>query len=141
MKSFVLTLVVLVCTLGCAAQTMFFNKLDSTTWLSAPGVTDSTVKQAKQIPLGKWKLPKDSIKEDVTVWAFKAGQLTISYFNIQQKTETVILTYRYSINHDKGILSIYTNNTVHNFIAGITSTGNNVLLIQKKIKKSSVNKP
>ena len=141
MKSFILIVVGFICTLGCAAQTMFFNKLDSTTWLSAPGVTDSTVQHAKQIPLGKWKLPKDSIKEDVTVWDFKDGLLTISYFNIQQKTETVILTYKYSINHDKGVLTIYTDNTVHNFTAGITSTGNNVLLIRKKIKKSIVNKP
>lgn len=138
MKRSLLLLAGFVCTLSCAAQTMFFGNLEHTTWLSEPGITDSIMQYAKEIPLSKWKLPKDSIKEEVTVWDFKAGVLTISYYNFQQKTETVIASYNYSINHDKGILMIYTGDKAQHFIAGITSTGNNVLLIRKKIRAKKV---
>lgn len=135
MKRFSLTMLSFVFRLTCFGQAMFFDNLATTTWLSSPDMTDSIIQESKQISLRKMKLLKDSLKENVTIWNFTGGLLTINYFDVQQKTETALVTYKYVVNSDKGILTLYFNDKVQGFTVGITSTGSNALLIRKKDKR------
>lgn len=121
-------------TLTCFGQTLFFDNLENTTWLSVSRFSDSLLQNSKEIPLGKLIISKDSLRENVTVWNFKDGVLTISSFDIHEKNETLISTFQYQANSDKGILTIKTNNEELDFEIGITSTGNNALMIRKKKK-------
>jgi len=136
MKRIGLTILTFVLTFSCYSQTLFFNNLENTTWHSTANSTDSIIKNSKQIPLGKMKLSKDSLRENVTIWSFKDGLLTINYFDIKQKKETFISTYKYSADRDKGILTLYLGDKAQAYAVGITSTGNNALLIRKKYKRT-----
>src|SRR5262245_43049216 len=135
MKTTGLTILSIVLTLTCFGQTLFFDNLNNSTWVSGPNVTDAVVESSKQIHLGKIKLSIDSLRENVTVWNFKDDLLTIKFFDNQQKKATTVATYKYEANRNKGILTIYINNKPVDFQVGITSTGDNALLIRKKEKK------
>ena len=115
-------------------QTLFFDNLEATNWLSVSSFSDSLLQNSKEIPLGKLMISKDSLREGVNIWNFKEGVLTISFFDIHEKKETPISTFQYQANRDKGILTIKINNEELDFEIGITSTGNNALLIGKKEK-------
>jgi hypothetical protein len=132
MKRISLTLLTFVLTVSCFGQTMFFDNLENTTWLSVPNITDSIIKNSKQIPLGRMNLSKDSLKENVTIWSFKDGLLTINYFDIKQKKETSLATFKYSADRNKGILTLYLGDQTQAYKVGITSTGNNATLIRQK---------
>ncbi|MBS1636661.1 MAG: hypothetical protein JST26_12160 [Bacteroidetes bacterium] len=116
---------------------MFFDKLNGSTWTSTPGVTDSTVLHSKQIALSKLSFPKDSIHKNVSIWNFKDGVLTILNYDPRYKTETGPITYTYETLADKGILKLAgMGHAVLNYKTGIVSTGNYVLLIRSKEKKT-----
>jgi len=82
------------------------------------------------------KYSKDSLKENVTIWNFKDGLLTINYFDFKQKKETLITTYKYLVDRDKGKLTLTLGDKVQTYEVGITSTGNNAFLIRKKYKRT-----
>lgn len=130
-----LTILSIVFTLTCFGQTLFFDNLETSTWLSVSTFSDSLLKNAAQIPLSKLNISKDSIRENVSTWNFEEGILTISYFDIDTHQETPISTYPYKANRDKGVLTININKEDIEFEVGITSTGNNALLIRKKAKR------
>lgn len=130
MKSILFILLISIAALGCTGQNAFFKNMESSRWLSASDITDSIIENTNQLVLKQIKLPNDSLKKEVSVWDFKAGLLTISYGNFQQKTETKIAAYKYTVNHHKGILTLYIHHKAYNFIVGITSTGNHAVLLR-----------
>lgn len=135
MRGISLTILSIAFTLTCFGQTLFFDNLETSTWLSVSTFSDSLLKNAEQIPLSKLNISKDSIRENVSTWNFEEGILTISYFDIDTHQETPISTYPYEANRDKGVLTININKEDIEFEVGITSTGNNALLIRKKAKR------
>lgn len=136
MKSTILTILFIVSTIICFGQSLFFNNLNNSTWTSTANLSDSIIKNLKQIPLSRLFYSKDSINKDVTVWNFKDNVLTIVNYSHQKKSESLIATYKYQVYPDKGILKIILNNNeILEYEAGITSTGNYAFL-----KRASKNK-
>lgn len=134
MKSNVLILLISILPFICNSQTEFFNNIENSTWFSVSNITESAIKESKQIPLGKMKFAKDSLKENVTVWNFKDGLLTISNYSHKEKKENLLTTLKYSALPDKDILIIYFQGDQQTYKIGLTSTGNNALLIRQKKK-------
>lgn len=134
MKNITLTIFLLISTMTCFGQTLFFDNLNNSYWTSASNITDSTIRDSKEIPLGKLNFSKDSLKANVTIWNFKDGLLTIMYYDYQLKTEKMVATYKYEANLDKGILKItLADNKTLEYKVGIVSTGNYALLMKKKV--------
>lgn len=118
-----------------SAQSLFFDNLKNSIWTSNGSYSDSTIKKAKEIPISKLTLPKDSIKFNATIWTFSDSSLAITYYDLKNKKESEVVTYKYAIDNDKGKLKIIPNNSnTMIYGAGITSTGNHVLLFREKTK-------
>ena len=109
-----------------------FRQFIKTSWLSETTITDPLIKNLKQIPLSNRKYLNDSFKSNVTIWNFKEGLLTINYWDVVQQKETLITTYKYLVDRQKGILTIYFEDNVQLYKVGITSTGKNAPGIEIK---------
>jgi len=132
MKNITLTIFLLISTMTCFGQTLFFDNLNNSSWTSASNTTNSAIRDSKEIPLVKLNFSKNSLA-NVTIWNFKDGLLTIIYYDYQLKTEKIIATYKYEANVDKGILKItLADNKTLEYKVGIVSTGNYALLMKKK---------
>jgi hypothetical protein len=115
---------------------MFFDDLNIATWTSSSEISDSLLKDSKQIPLVKLIFSKDSINKDVTVWTFRENVLTIAKYDYHKKTESLVGTYKYEILQDKSILQIiFHDNLVLKYKVGIVSTGYYATLLRTKEKK------
>ncbi len=137
MKHICLTLLFMLSALSCFAQSMFFDNLNNSTWSSASTFNDSTFRNSKEIPLGKLNFPTDSLKNDITIWNFQDNALTIYYFDHILRRKSLMNSYKYEIDLDKGILKIVLNdNTKIFFSVGIVSTGNFALLIREQKKRN-----
>lgn len=135
MKRFTLFLF-LITTIPCLAQTLFFDDLNTATWTSDFEISDSTLKNSKQIPLSKLVYSKDSIRKDVTIWTFRDSVLTIVKYDYQKKNERIAGTYTYRAVQDKCILQIMLpDNSVLTYNIGIVSSGYYAVLFQTKKKK------
>jgi hypothetical protein len=132
MKKATLLFAFIVFTINSFSQTLFFNNLNNSTWIATVKSKDSTIKNAREISLGKLSVSKDSLKTNATCWNFKDGLLTITHYDHQLKTETPVATYNYQPNVEKGILTIAQPDPPQNFLVGINSSGNFALLIRKK---------
>lgn len=136
MKNITLTIFLLISTITCFGQTLFFDNLNNSAWTSASNITDSTIRNTKEIPLGKLSFSKDSLKTNVTIWNFKDGLLTIMHYHYQLKAENIVATYKYETNIEKGILKITLDDKkTLEYKVGIVSTGNFALLMKRKVKK------
>jgi hypothetical protein len=135
MKNISLTILLLISTLTCFGQSMFFRDLNSSTWISSSEISDLILKSCKEIPLAKLIYSRDSINKDVTIWTFRDSVLTIVKYSFQQKKDTLIGEYKYSVN-DKSVLQItLQDKTELKYNVGIVSTGYYALLIRAKEKK------
>jgi hypothetical protein len=137
MKKAILILTFIVFSIGSYSQTLFFKNLNNTTWIATVKSKDSTIKNAREISLGKLNGSKDSLKTNATCWNFKDGLLTITHYDYQLKTETPVETYNYQPNADTGILTIVLPDTPQEFEVGINSFGNFALLMRKKEKRKN----
>ncbi len=95
-------------------------------------MTDSIIQSSDVIPLAKLNFPKDSLKENVTIWNFKEGVLTITFYDYQLKADSLVASYHYEAHAENGILAIIQNSKRMEFKVGIVSTGNNALLTKKR---------
>ncbi|MBI1835740.1 MAG: hypothetical protein HYR91_00590 [Flavobacteriia bacterium] len=131
MKIISLLIFLFILNLNSFGQSLFFNNLNHTNWISTSKISDSIILKSPQIPLSKLIYPKDSIKENVIIWAFKDSILTILEFNHQLKTETILYEYLYEVIPEKGYLKIATKNDLMFFYeVGITSSGNYAILLK-----------
>ncbi len=135
MKKFTLVILMLVSTMTCFGQTLFFDNLKSSIWTSSLDISDFTLKTNKEIPLAKLVYARDSISRNVSIWNFTDNVLTIVKYDYKTKTENLIGSYKYA--HDeKGILKItLQDNTELNYKVGIASTGSYAVLIRTKQKR------
>lgn len=132
MKKMTLIILFVLSTLTCVAQSLFFDELNKNSWISLSNITDSIIQSSNVIPLAKLNFPKDSLKEDVTIWNFNEGILTITFYDYKLKTESMVASCQYESNAENGILAIIQNGKRMEFKVGIVSTGNNVLLTKKR---------
>ena len=140
MKNTFLTILLLISSLTCFGQSMFFNDLNSSTWTSSSDISDLTLKTYKEIPLAKLIYSRDSINKDVTIWTFRDSVLTIVTYSFQQKTDSIVGNYKYSVN-DKNILQITLRDaTAVKYKVGIVSTGYYAVLNRTKEKKQKTKK-
>jgi len=136
MKSIKLTIILIVSTMTCFGQSMFFDDLNNSTWKSEAYYNDSTIRTSKEIGLGKVRYSTDSLKVDVTIWTFKDSSLTIKYYDCRLKKDSLIATYKYQVNADKGVFKIILNdNETLEYEVGIISTGSYASLTRTKSKK------
>lgn len=137
MNSITLTIFLIVSAISCFGQTLFFYDLNIATWTSASGISDSILKDFKQIPLAKLIFSKDFINEDVTIWTFRDSVLTIAKYDYQKKTESIVGKYKYEVLQDKSILQIMLRpNLALKYKVGIVSTGYFAILFRTKEKKN-----
>jgi hypothetical protein len=136
MKKAILIIAFIISAINSFSQTLFFDNLKNTTLVARVKSKDSTIKNAKEITLGKLTI-KDSLKINATCWNFKDGVLTITQYDHQLKTETPVAVYNYQPNVDKGILTIALPDTPQEFEVGINSVGNFALLMRKKEKRKN----
>lgn len=135
MKNIFLTIFLLISTLTCFGQSMFFDNLNSSTWTSSFDISDLTVKSYKDIPLAKLIYSRDSINKNVTIWTFKDSVLTIVKYYFKQKTDSIVGNYKYSVN-DKSVLQIILDDSAAlKYEVGIVSTGYYAVLYRTKEKK------
>lgn len=140
MKNTSLTILLLISTLTCFGQSMFFDDLKSSTWTSSSDISDLTLKSYKDIPLAKLIYSRDSINKDVTIWTFRDSVLTIVKYSFQQKTDSIVGEYKYSVN-DKSVLQItLQDGTALKYKVGIVSTGYYSVLYRTKEKKQKTKK-
>lgn len=136
MKKAILLITFIVSAISSFSQSLFFDNLDNTTWIATVKSKDASIKNAKEISLGKLTLPKDSLKTNATLWKFNDGQLTTTQYDHRLKTETPVATYNYQPNADKGTLTIVLpDDAQQKFEVGINSVGNFALLLRSKEKR------
>lgn len=139
MKSFISIAFYLILSVTCFGQTLFFDNLNKSAWASTCDITESALRDSKEIQLRRINFPKDSLKANVAIWNFKDGLLTIVCYDHQFKADKIVATYRYEANSDKGILKItLDDNKTIEFRVGISSTGNFALLMKKKVKNKKL---
>ena len=120
---------------NCFAQTLFFEELDPSIWISTKRINDSTLKTVQEIQLSKLQHSKESLRQDAMLWSFKSGILTLSEYDSALKKEFIVSKYPYTIDFGKGILSIEIPDDVSlNYKAGITSTETFAVLNRMKEK-------
>jgi len=140
MKNIYLTILLLISILSCFGQSMFFDDLNRSAWTSSSDISDLTLKSYKDIPLAKLMYPRDSINKDVTIWTFRDSVLTIVKYSFQQKIDSIVGNYKYSIN-DKNVLQItLQDGTALKYKVGIISTGYYAVLYRTKEKKKKSKK-
>lgn len=140
MKNISLTIFLLISTLTCIGQSLFFDNLDISTWTSSSNISDLTFKSGIDIPLAKLIYPRDSINQNVTIWNFRDSILTIVKYSNKQKTDSIVGKYKYSVN-DKSVLEItLLDRTALKYKVGIVSTGYYAVLIRTKEKKQKTKK-
>ena len=140
MKNSYLTILLIISTLTCFGQSMFFGDLNTATWSSSSEISDLTLKSNKEVPLAKLIYSRDSINKDVTIWTFRDSVLTIVKYSFQQKTDSIVEKYKYSVN-DKNVLQIILQDgTALNYKVGIVSTGYYAVLYMTKEKKQKTKK-
>jgi len=124
----------------CFGQSMLFGDLNSSTWTSAPDVSDLTLKSLKEVPLAKLIYSRDSINKDVTIWTFRDSVLTIVKYSLQQKKDSIVGKNKYSVN-DKSVLQItLRDGTALKYKVGIVSTGYYAVLYRTKEKRQKTKK-
>jgi hypothetical protein len=137
MKNISFTLLFLISTWTCFGQKMFFDGLNSSTWTSSPDISDLTLKSYKDILLAKLIYSRDSINNDATIWTFRDSVLTIVNYSFQQKTDSIVGKYKYSVN-DKSRLQITLHDgTELKYKVGIDSTGYYAVLYRIKKKEKT----
>jgi hypothetical protein len=140
MKNISLTILLLISTVTCFGQSLFFDDLNGSNWTSLPDISDLTKKSYKDIPLTKLIYSRDSIKKDLTIWTFRGSVLTIVKYSFQQKTDSLVGQYKYAV-IDKSFLQIIVQDgKVLKYKVGIVSTGNYVYLLRTKNKKKTTKK-
>ncbi|MFM8741818.1 MAG: hypothetical protein ACKODM_00635 [Cytophagales bacterium] len=139
MKSIILIVFSLILSVTCFGQTLFFDNLNNSAWGSTCDITDSALRDSKEIQLRRLNFPKDSLKANVAIWNFKDGLLTIVYSNHLFKADKIVATYQYEANTDKGILKITLDDKkTMEFSVGTVLTGNFALLMKKKVKNKKL---
>lgn len=130
-RSLIVSIVFISVTPNAFSQSLFFDHLNNSTWMTEKFYNDSTLGVSPEIGLHKVRSAADSVGAGLTVWRFKNDVVTIS--NHKSSTRS---TYSYKADQEKGLLTIYLKDTkplVYN--VGIVSTGSFVLLTRKKNKK------
>ncbi len=126
----------IVSAMTCFGQSLFFDTINNSTWTSEAYYNDSTIRTSKKIGLGKLKHSGKFLEVNATLWIFKDELLTIKYYNFHLKKDSLVATYKYEVDADKGILRIILNdNRILEYGVGIVATGSYALLIRKKEKK------
>lgn len=125
--------------MSCYGQSLFFDSVDNSKWISELQIIDLSVKSANNIGLDKITFPLDELTRNVIIWNFNAGILTITEYDYQLKTENVLKTYKYHIDKNKRILRISINpkNTIA-YEVGMTSMANYVILSKSKRKRFTI---
>src|SRR5688572_18010877 len=114
----------------CSGQTLFFDNLKNSVWISKESYTGSTIKSAKEISLTK-HLTTDSLKVDATLWFF-GDVLQLRLFSARGRCVSDVSTHRYIIDKNNGTLKIFLDDkSVLTYKVGIVSTGKQALLIRQ----------
>lgn len=133
MKKIAFAILFVVTELTSFGQSLFFENLNNSSWTSNANISDSIIKSSKEIQLSRLKYSKDSINENVTMWNFKDSVLTILKYDYKAKTESIVASYKYEEQKDKGILQLNIDTKFSvNYGIGIASSGYSALLIRKK---------
>lgn len=137
MKKIILLLLFYSSSILCFGQTLFFDNLNNSRWKSDENYDETSIRNTKEIGLGKLITSTDSLTINVTIWEFKDDTLTILHFDCISRKDRLIATYKFEANSEKGILKIFLNESENlEYEVGIISTGNYAILIRKLKKKS-----
>ena len=132
LKQLLLLFILFMSTNLCNGQSLFFDNLNKSVWKSDENLNSRTIAQAKTINLAKLTKPADSLTINRTIWYFN-DSLIVTFYNSDLKKESVIGTYSYKQNKNKGLLVINSgNNQEFTFGVGIISTGAFATLTRKR---------
>lgn len=120
-------------------QSLFFDSVDNSKWISELDIIDLSAKSANNIGLNKITFSLDELTRNVIIWSFNEGVLTITEYDYQLKTENVLKTYIYLVDKDKSILRVLINpkNTIA-YKVGMTSMASYVILSKSNRKRFSI---
>lgn len=136
MKKIILLLLFYSSAIPSFGQTLFFDNLNNSRWKSDENYDETSIRNTKEIGLGKLITSTDSLTINVTIWEFKDDTLTILQFDCNSRKDSLVATYKYDANAEKGIIKIILNESESlEYEVGIISTGNYALLIRKLKKK------
>lgn len=137
MKKNILQLVFCISSFFCIGQSLFFDNLNNSIWKSDENYNDSSIRTTKEIGLSKLINSPDVLINNVTIWEFKNDTLTIYHFDCNSRKDSLIATYRYETNAEKGIINIILNeNEILEYKVGIISTGSHALLVRNLKRKN-----
>src|SRR4051812_29603521 len=71
----------------CVGQNLFLDNLKSSIWLSEMKITNQTLVDVKEIGLSKSKIPVDSVKRDMSIWAFSNDKVIIKNYSVANGKE------------------------------------------------------
>jgi hypothetical protein len=112
-------------------QSLFFDNLKNSVWISETLYIDSTIKSSQEISLTKQK-NKDEAQTDRTIWVF-GDLLEIRHYNVKSRCVSNVSSHKYIADKYKGLLKIiFTDKLTLTYKIGIVSTGNHILLMRQK---------
>lgn len=130
-----LTFILLINSITCSGQDIFVDNIRNFSWTSDTQVDIKQIQETNEMGLSILRLPKDSLKQDRTIWTFK-DELTLSYYNSKDRSEKLILKCKYEFAWDKGLLNIqWTDKKQLTYRFTFISTGSYMLLTRKTKKK------
>jgi hypothetical protein len=121
----------------CAGQNLFLDKLKSSTWLSTTKINNQTLLDVKEIGLSSQKTPVDSLKRDMSIWAFSKDKLIIKNYSLANGKENDSVQCGYLFDSAKMRIKIFhysQDSTFWEFSAVMISTGSYILLTRIKPK-------
>ncbi len=133
MKKFTFILLVLIIGQTVFGQSLFFESLPNSIWISKENLSEDKLVSLHEIPLSKLTVAKDSIDKNVTLWTFTDSVLKISSYDCLLKKDSLIETFKYSILPEPLLLELSLNSSATlQFQAGIASTGCQAFLFRTK---------
>jgi hypothetical protein len=131
MRQSLITFLLLISTIYCSGQSLFFDNLKNSIWTSSEKICfDSEIKSAREISLSK-QSDKEDPKISKTMWLF-GDDLVIRLYSTRSRCVSDISTHKYIVDKEKGTLKIIlTDKITLTYKVGIVSTGNFALLIRQ----------
>jgi len=124
MRQYLYSIVLILFSITSFGQTLFFEKLNTTTWTSTSISSELNLINSTRISLSELRFSKDLIKQNVSIWTFRDSTLTIMNYNYLKKSDSLVGRYNFKSIYDKAILQIQFNDATQiKYEIGITSTG------------------
>jgi hypothetical protein len=130
MKQTLIIIFLIISTLICSGQSLFFDNLKNSIWTSEKIYYDKDIKATKEISLTK-QSDKDNPNISKTMWVF-GDTLDTRLYNAKSRCVSDISRHAYIVDKEKGLLKIiFADKTTLTYKVGVASTGQHAILIRQ----------